>query len=115
MRKIQLAILEALRTKTNFSEGSTLVVVSDAGNIQMLLHDSPIVRIENNEKDMYISLAGWNTPTTRGRINIALDKYGISRVVNCVNTPEIAGRQIPTSGWIQVMRKGREIPAEVQK
>lgn len=112
MRKIELEVLEAIRNKTNMSNGNAQVVVSDAGNIHVLLHGAPIVRIENKEKDIFVSLAGWNTTVTRSRIHIAMDKYGISRVANRGNIPEIAGRVIESRGWYQVARKGREIPAE---
>jgi hypothetical protein len=109
MRKIELEVLEAIRNKTNLSSGNTVVVVSDSGNIQVLLHGSPIVRIEDNEKTIFVSLAGFNTTVTRGRINLVMNKYGVSRVVNKGNTPEIGGHPIKTKGWYQVKRNGIEI------
>jgi hypothetical protein len=110
-RKIEEQILDAIRSKVNFNGGNTEVIVSDAGNIQVLLHGSPIVRIENNEKTIYISLAGYNTNVTRSRINIALDKYGVPRVGNKKGAPYVADRQIPESGWVQVTRNGYPVPA----
>jgi hypothetical protein len=109
MRKIELEILEAIRHKFNRQVGNTAVMVSDAGNIQVLLHGSPIVRIEDNEKKIFVSLAGFNTTVTRGRINLVMNKYGISRIVNKGNTPEIGGHPIETRGWYQVTRNGVEI------
>jgi hypothetical protein len=109
MRKIELEVLEALRNKTNMKSDNTEVIVSDAGNIKVLLHGSPIVRIEDNEKTIFVSLAGWNTTVTRGRINLVMNKYGVSRVVNKGNTPEIGGHPIKTKGWYQVARDGFEI------
>jgi hypothetical protein len=111
MRKIEEQILNAIRQGQNFEGGNTEVVVSDKGNMQVLLHGSVIVRIENNQNDIFVSLANWNTNITRSRINIALDFYGVSRVGNVKGAPEIAGRVIPNQGWVQVMQAGREIPA----
>lgn len=109
MRKIELEVLEAIRHKFNRTIGNTSVVVSDAGNIQVLLHGSPVVRIEDNEKKIFVSLAGFNTTVTRGRINLVMSKYGVSRVVNKGNTPEIGGHAIKSKGWYQVTRNGIEI------
>jgi hypothetical protein len=114
MRKIQVEILEAIRAKQSFSSGSDAVVVSDTGNIQIILHGSPIVRVENNAQDIFVSLAEWNTPTTRGRINVALHYYGVSLIGNRSHKAYIANVEIPSAGWVQVMRAGVEIPAEVQ-
>jgi len=111
MRKIELEVMEAIRNKMNFSDGNTQVIVSDAGNIKVTLHGSHIVRIENSGKTVYISLAGYNTSVTRSRVNIALDNYGVPRVGNKKGAPYIADRQIPESGWVQVMRDGYPIPA----
>lgn len=113
-RKIEDQILDALRAKRNFWGGNTEITVSDKGNMQVSLHGSPIVRIEKDAKDIFISLAKWNTNTTRARINLVLSHYGISRVANVKNAPFIAGVAIPTSGWVRVARDGFEIPAEVQ-
>jgi hypothetical protein len=115
MRKIEMEILEAIRNKTNLSIGNTVVVVSDAGNIQVLLHGSPIVRIEDNEKKIFVSLAGFNTTVTRARINIVFDKYDIQRVVNTKGFPYIGDVSIAVSGWFQVMTKGIPISARAEK
>lgn len=115
MRKIQIEILEAIRNKTNMKNDNTEVIVSDAGNIQVLLHGSPIVRIEDKEKKIFVSLAGWNTTVTRGRINLVMDKYGVSRIFNKGNTPEFGGHPIKTRGWYQVTRNGIEIEPIAEK
>lgn len=112
MRKIQSDILDAILNKENFKSGHDEVVVSDAGNIQVLLHGSPIVRIENNEKNIFISLAKWNTSLTRGRINTVLNKYGVSTVSNKNRAPYLGKFEIPASGWVQVMANGYPIQAK---
>jgi hypothetical protein len=115
MRKIELEVLEAIRHKFNRQVGNTAVVVSDAGNIQVLLHGSPIVRIEDNEKKIFVSLAGFNTAVTRARINTVLEKYGIQRIVNTKGFPYVGDVSIAVSGWFQVMSKGVPISARSEK
>jgi hypothetical protein len=112
MRKIEEKIQNALRLRKNFKGDNTEVIVSDAGNIQILLHGSPIVRIENDENDIFISLAGWNTNTTRNRINTALNFYHVSRIYNLNRLPHISGKEISSRGWFKVMHAGSEIPAK---
>jgi hypothetical protein len=115
MRKIEMQILEALRNKANFSADNTEVIVSDAGNIQVLLHGSPVVRIEDSGRAVFISLAGWNTPTTRGRISLVLSHYGLSQVSNKGGVAYCGAVALPNTGWLQVMRKSKEIPAKLEK
>jgi hypothetical protein len=115
MRKIEQDVLEAIANKTGMASGNTAVTVHDTGNIWIHLHGAAIVRIEDNEKNIFVSLAGWNTTVTRGRVNLIMNKYGVSRVYNKGNTPEIDGNPIKARGWYQVMRDGIEIPAEGQE
>jgi hypothetical protein len=112
MRKIESDIVDALRAKRSKKFDNTEVLVSDAGNIQIILHGSPVVRIENNAKDIFISLAGFNTQTTRSRINAAMDFYGISRVGNVKRVPMLDGYEVPARGWLQVRRNGVSVQPE---
>lgn len=111
MRKIEEKIQNALRLRKNFKGDNTEVVISDAGNIQILLHGSPIVRIKNDENDILVSLAGYVTDTTVNRINTVLRFYNLSTVYRLKNQPHIAGHQINSNGWFLVMREGKEIAA----
>lgn len=114
MNVIETKMLAAINAGKNWQQRATEVIVSDAGNIQVMLYGSPIVRLENGKKDIFVSLAGYNTLTTRSRINAVLDTFGVSRVANDKHVPYIAGREIPTGRvWVQVMRAGVEIQAEV--
>ncbi len=112
MRKIEKDIIAAIKAKSNATFGNTEVIISDDGNIQVELLGSAIVRIENNEKYIFVSLAGWNTGTTRGRINAILQHYGLSGVYVKSGIIYIANVSIPDNGWVQVMSNGKEIKAE---
>ncbi len=112
MRKIENDIVSAIKAKSNATFGNTEIVVSDDGNIQVELLGSAIVRIENNAKYIFVSLAGWNTATTRGRINAVLQHYGLSGLYMKGGIIYIANVSIPDNGWIQVMSDGKEIKAE---
>lgn len=113
MNVIETKMLAAINAGQNWQQGATEVAVSDAGNVQVMLYGSPIVRLENGKKDIFVSLAGYNTLTTRSRINVVLDTFGVSRVGNTGGMPYIGGVKIQTGrDWYQVMRAGVEIPAE---
>lgn len=111
MRKIEMQVIEAIKAKKNGDFGATEIVVSDVGNVQVILHGSPIIRTEKGGKDVYASLAGFNTNVTRSRINAAFDAFGISRIGNRAKVPYVLDVEVPVTGWFCVMRDGIEISA----
>ena len=67
MRKITKQAVEAFEKGYNFKSGNTKVV-GKAGGIYLKLHDNTIA-FKSNEGVIEISTCGWNTPTTRERLN----------------------------------------------
>ena len=73
-RKIEDAMIAAIRAGENFKQGNTEVVqISDHvyyfDHAEVRLHGNVIARVMNNGADGKWTLAGWNTATTRSRIN----------------------------------------------
>lgn len=66
MRKIEEAMVRAVRTRTSRKFGNT-EVRCQAGRIVVLLHGNRIAECRDHQ--WYFCLAGWPTPTTRSRIN----------------------------------------------
>lgn len=66
MRKIEKEMIAAIAAGKNFSKGNTLVdYVEDT--MRIWLHGNLIATKRNGQ--MKFTLAGWNTPTTRSRLN----------------------------------------------
>jgi hypothetical protein len=72
MREISKYAAIALREGKTFRRANT--TVTDSG--YLLLHGSGIAR--KTESGLCVSLCGWNTVTTRERLNALLDCYGYS-------------------------------------
>ena len=70
MRKIEKAMCAAVKERRNWQSGNTRVEVKDGGNlVKVYLWDNLIYTecLENGVKRF--TLAGWNTNTTRSRLN----------------------------------------------
>lgn len=77
MRKIEEQMQDAVRTKRNWTNGNTSVVQAPHVRvIEINLHGNMVGKIVDNT--LRVTLAGWNTPTTRSRVN-ALCKLVSSR------------------------------------
>lgn len=63
---------------------------------EMYLHGNKIAKLENG--NLYICLCGWNTLTTRARLN-ALDGVDLKQIKG---EPYLNGVKISTSEWIRV-------------
>lgn len=81
MRQIEQQMLAAIRARKNWKNGSTQVSYVPAerehpAHIEVFLHRNLIARIY--ERNIHhvggiaVTLAGWNTPTTRSRLNAIL-------------------------------------------
>lgn len=66
MHKIEQQMITALRARTNLSLGNTVVSWDDDGTATVLLHGNVIARYSKG--CLAWSLAGWDTSTTRSRI-----------------------------------------------
>lgn len=90
MRKIEENMLHALRNEQGMSQGNTVVrratMASEVGGelfqvLNVYLHGNHIATLF--EREVYVTLAGWDTPTTRSRLNAivwAFARYHVSRV-----------------------------------
>ena len=66
MRKIEEEMIQAVKSRTIWSKDNTMVII-DNDLLSVWLHGNKIAW-ETTQGD-YISLCGWNTVTTRSRLN----------------------------------------------
>jgi hypothetical protein len=96
MRTITSKAIAAFKSAKNFKSGATQVN-QVIGGVELILHGNTIARNIDGE-GLSINLCGWNTPTTRDRLN------GLPNVR--VNTKQgqafLNGQPIPSIGWIKV-------------
>ena len=74
MRKIETEMQNALRNKVNWSKANTSVSVDNEGNQFVTLHGNLIAQI-SNFGDIKLSSCGWQTVTTKSRLNAILDTF----------------------------------------
>lgn len=67
MRQIEEMMLNAVNSRRNFASSNTSVHVDSNKNVFVYLFGNCIYKIVDGVK--YFTLAGWNTVTTRSRIN----------------------------------------------
>ena len=96
MRKITSQAIAAFNQSNNFKSGATSVR-SRADGTELVLHGHVIARYVNGE-GLSINLCGWNTNTTRERLN------GLTGVNlrTCKGTPYLNGVAISDNGWHKV-------------
>lgn len=95
MRKIENEMLYAVRSRKNWHSGNTEVRISDGGNwCKVYLHGNLIYThcLESGERKF--TLAGWNTPTTRSRLNALGVNVGQRNF-----TPYYNGEEISSYKW----------------
>ena len=70
MRKIEQAMCAAVKERRNWSCGNTRVQVRDGGNwVKVFLFDNLIFTDCQESGERRFTLAGWNSNTTRSRLN----------------------------------------------
>ena len=74
MRKIETQMQNALRNRVNWSSGNTTVFNDNEGNQFVTLHGNLIAQI-SNFGDIKLSSCGWQTVTTKSRLNAILDTF----------------------------------------
>ena len=74
MRKIESEMQAAIVERRNWSKSNTSVSVDSLGNTFVTLHGNLIATISNNG-DMKLSSCGWQTVTTKSRLNAILDCF----------------------------------------
>lgn len=96
MRQIEKQMLAAIRNGKNFNGNNTQVECEPNGNIYVYLFGNCIYKIVNGTPKF--NLCGWNTSTTRSRLNA----LGVN-VTSKGFTPHYNGKPISAySGWIDV-------------
>ncbi len=74
MRKIESEMQAAIAERRNWSKYNTCVSVDSDNNTTVTLHGNTIATIFNNG-DMRLSSCGWQTVTTKSRLNAILDVF----------------------------------------
>ena len=74
MRKIEREMQKALCDRRNWRKDNTEVFNNDHGDQFVYLHGHNIATIANNG-DIRLSSCGWQTNTTKSRLNAILDTY----------------------------------------
>jgi len=77
MRKVTENATMAFLANETFKQGNTEVILED-GNASLYLHGNKIA--ENSERCVYISDAGWQTRTTKERLNGILETIGAEKI-----------------------------------
>ena len=95
MRNITSKAIEAFNSARNFKNGNT-EVKSESGITTLSLHGNTIAR--KDAVGLSINLCGWNTNTTRERLN------GLPNVSVSTRKGQafLNGVAIPSNGWVFV-------------
>ncbi len=99
MRKITNKVSEAFKNGESISSGNTAVVV-DSDSTMIILHGNRIVL--KNSEGIFFSLCGWNTPTTRERLQAAGISISQSKFMAVTNqdVADLEGNKIPAGSVI---------------
>ena len=74
MRKIETQMNKALRTFSNWSSGNT-TVTSTPNEMLVHLHGNHIATLNKITMDLFIFDGGWQSNTTKSRLNAILDEF----------------------------------------
>lgn len=67
-RKTAMSAAEALKNRKKMTSHNTKIVIDDQGNAHMLLFGNRIA-VYTFDNRLFITTAGWDTVTTRGRLS----------------------------------------------
>jgi len=79
MRKVTRETVEAFFYGHDRYIGNSRVITVD-GVSRYYLHGHNIAELDRENGDLYLSDCGWQTPTTKDRLNALLDWAGIDRI-----------------------------------
>jgi len=80
MRKITQNAITAYMNNTKFKSGNTEVLInSENGDTELYLHNN-MIAFKSDSEDTYISTCGWDTNTTRERLNCLVNTINGGRV-----------------------------------
>lgn len=95
MRQIEENMVNAVNGLYNYNCGNTRVEIYN-NEVAVRLHQNYIFRIVDGVS--YFTLAGWNTNTTRSRLNA----LGVE-IHNKKGVPYYKGQPVPTNGWVTIL------------
>jgi hypothetical protein len=113
MRKIESQMCQAVLNNKNWTSGNTSVMIDEETNTSSVyLHGNLIATVTDN--DMTIYDGGWQTNTTKSRLNALCSEFCISgegvfqknfqwyvnKFVGCINGENIFKTEEFTSGYV---------------
>lgn len=103
MSKIEEAMRDAVKARTNWQSGNTSVVVSDGGNwVKVMLHGNLIYADSQESGECMFTLAGWNTNVTRSRLRaLGIDVRG---TMGENGQPYCQGKAINAKKWYKFVK-----------
>lgn len=102
-KRDMLATIKSPVVKSRMVARNTLEYETDIGDVITRLHDTDIVR-KRPDKSIYLDTGGWNTKTTRARINEALP-HGVS-VYTCQGAIHVSDAKGKAHEFTQTVRIG---------
>lgn len=106
MRRIEKDMCEAIRSRARFGSENTTVVPKD-GCVAVYLHDTLIAEVYDTGV-VRGTLAGWNNPTTRSRINAVMACFGGSGIHVVKGMPQYEGAPLGLYDWAVYYGKEEE-------
>ena len=104
MRQITRLAADAFIKGHNFGSSNTTVGLDANGVVRMFLHGNLIAE-QNLTGELRMTLAGWNTPTTRERLNGLLEVLGKTpglRFCQKNFDAHYGAREIESDEWITI-------------
>ena len=77
MRKIEMMMNSAIRYRKNFSSGNT-TVRAFRESVEVFLHGNHIASLDTATHKLTIKDGGWQSVTTKSRLNALLDEFAPS-------------------------------------
>ena len=75
MRKIEQQMIDAIKSRKNWSNSNTHTVYTEKANrVEVYLHGNHIATVANDGLTLY-SGGGWFTPTTKSRLNALINEF----------------------------------------
>ena len=102
MRKVEEQMVAAVKARRPMKCGNTTVERFEPVMV-VKLHGNTIAKIEDGSLTWQWTLAGWNTVTTRSRVNALSRAFGGDSVGTIKGTPHIGGRNghaIRSDEWV---------------
>jgi hypothetical protein len=106
MRKIEKDMCEAIDARKLWGPGKT-VVLPEEGYRSVWLHGNLIAEVYDNGI-VRATLAGWNKPTTRSRINAVMAYFGGSGIHVVKGVPQYEGAPLGLYDWAVYYGKEEE-------